>query len=93
VLSKLYNQTLAEQLHQQFLIPQDRAEQILNYIAEFTLYALTFKGAINTPFGKLVLSGDAIEIAEQNHALQGVLKSELSEEAFRQRVHDLVSGN
>jgi len=92
VLGENYNQYLADKLHREFGVPEGQAERMLDYIAECVLTALTLRGAINTPLGKLSLGKSGIQITEQNANLLRILSAPQSEDELRKQIRDILAG-
>lgn len=88
-----YNQILVDNLVEQFGVTEVRAAEILDSIAETILYTVVFKGPVNTPFGKMSMLKEGIQIIEQNKTLQKRLKSEKSAEAVASLVKEVVMGS
>lgn len=92
IVESTYNQLLVDQLVDQFGISKIRADEIINCIAENILYYTMFKGAINTPFGKIAMLQTGLQIIEQNKALLNSFSREQSAEAITAFIKDIISG-
>jgi hypothetical protein len=86
------NRHLAECLEKEFLIPREKGERVLAYVAEYCLYCLTFKGAVDSPLGKLSLEKTGIQIVEQNTALLNALGGQQSRDSIMQQIREIISG-
>lgn len=87
-----YNKLLITHLVEEFGIDKDKANEILNAIAQYILYVLAFKKSMRTPMGTLVFNNNGISISEQNTALIELLKSDFTEENLSQQLENLVAG-
>jgi hypothetical protein len=92
MLNNKYNQQLVEHLVEEFGFTSLRATELLNFIAEDILYCVLFRGPIITPFGKMAMLKEGIQITEQNQELISKFKTERRQENIVKFIHEITTG-
>lgn len=87
-----YTKALAQSLQLELGITESLADRVLDHIAYSAILHATFKGAINTPFGKVAMTSNGLQIVEQNPELLSQIASETSLGALEAKVSAFIAG-